>query len=368
MSFELWNSSAQLSQFIVLLIFTPLGIAVTVLRFVATYRGARKPSLEDWLAVAATIFFILTNLAALMAITLLNGREITTEVFQNPPNAQRVRKWDMAGLYFYFAQTLAVKLSVLALYFRLFRVNRAYRIWIYLLGAAQTILFFVFCVFQALQCRPISKYFDLRLPGSCKDEGTVILGGEVPNSLVDFAMVILAMFMIRPLQLSSAMKWRLRLLFGLGALVGIIGFIKIAITYSASTLYAFSMISLWSCVQMFVSLLCCCLPVFRPILPTAAFWSRLSSRMISYATFGRVSRDRTTANSARGSSKNSRGDSAGQHGLQGWKYLNEDNSMKALAWPEATHQAETHALSEFPIQGTHLEYPGIQVERRFDVV
>jgi hypothetical protein len=111
-----------------------------------------------------------------------------------------------------------VKLSVLALYYRIFGVNRAYRIWIYVIGGIQTVLFIIFCTFQALQCKPLARYWDLSIPGTCTDEGVVILGGETPNSLVDFAMVILAMFMIRPRQLASSVKWRLRILFGLGAL------------------------------------------------------------------------------------------------------------------------------------------------------
>lgn len=65
-AFELWKDSTQLAQFIVLVALTPIGIAVTVLRFVATRRGARKPGLEDWLATVAAIFFILVNLAGLM--------------------------------------------------------------------------------------------------------------------------------------------------------------------------------------------------------------------------------------------------------------------------------------------------------------
>ncbi|RYP25134.1 hypothetical protein DL765_000015 [Monosporascus sp. GIB2] len=371
---------------------------VTALRFVATRRSARKPGLEDWLAAAATLFFTLTDLAGLMAISILNGREIAQEIAESPSDYKRMRQvglslfsgktttvqmlplfslcfdniltakqWDMAGLYSYFAHALTVKLSVLALYYRIFGVNRAYRIWIYLLGAFQTVLFIIFCIFQGLHCKPFERYFDRSIPGSCKNDGLVILGGETPNSLVDFAMVALAMFMIRRLQLSTTMKWRLRFLFGLGALVGVLGFIKIAITYSTDDLYAFSMLSILSCVQMFISILCCCLPVFRPILPTAAFWSRLSSRMISYATFGRVSRNRTTAYSGKRSSKCSGLDSAGKH-HQGWKHLGEDNSTKGLAWPEATHEAEAHALSDLPVQGAHPESPGIQVLRRFDVV
>lgn len=66
MAFRIYNNSTQFAQFIVLIIFTPLGIAVTVLRFVATRYGARRPGLEDWMAALATVFFILVNLAGLM--------------------------------------------------------------------------------------------------------------------------------------------------------------------------------------------------------------------------------------------------------------------------------------------------------------
>jgi hypothetical protein len=126
-------------------------------------------------------------------------------------------QWDIAGLYFYFAQTLSVKLSILAFYHRIFGISStACRIWIYILASAQTILFIAFCIFQGLQCVPLQRYFDLSVPGRCKDEGTVILGGELPNSIIDFAMVILAMIMIRPLQLSFSDKLRITVLFGLG--------------------------------------------------------------------------------------------------------------------------------------------------------
>lgn len=66
MAFRIYNNSTQFAQFIVLIIFTPLGIAVTVLRFVATRHGARKPGLEDWMAALATVFFVLVNLAGLL--------------------------------------------------------------------------------------------------------------------------------------------------------------------------------------------------------------------------------------------------------------------------------------------------------------
>lgn len=66
MAFKIYEDSTQLAQFATLLVFTPLGIVVTALRFVAVRRVTRKAGVEDWLAVIATIFFILTNLSGLM--------------------------------------------------------------------------------------------------------------------------------------------------------------------------------------------------------------------------------------------------------------------------------------------------------------
>lgn len=122
----------------------------------------------------------------------------------------------MAGLYFYFVHIALVKLSVLALFRRIFGVRRAYKIWINILGAFQIGLSLVFCAFEALQCRPFNKYFDRSVPGKCQEDGLVVISGETPNSLVDFAIVILAMVMIRPRQLPSATKTKLRVLFGFG--------------------------------------------------------------------------------------------------------------------------------------------------------
>lgn len=45
-----------------------------------------------------------------------------------------------------------------------------------------------------------------------------VVAGETVNTFVDFALVVLAMVMIRSINMSSMTKWRLRFLFGLGSL------------------------------------------------------------------------------------------------------------------------------------------------------
>ncbi|KAK2603435.1 hypothetical protein QQS21_004386 [Conoideocrella luteorostrata] len=314
MAFQLNNSSTQISQFIVLLIFTPLGILVTALRFVATSRSKRKVDIEDWLA---------------------------------PDDYKLMRKWDMVGLYMLFGHLFTVKLSILALYRRIFGVNRVYRIWIYAFAAFLTIFIVILCITQASQCRPFGRYFDLTIPGKCLSENVIVIGGSVPDSCLDFALVVLAMFMIRQLQLSSSAKWKLRFLFGVGSLVGVIGFVKIAITYSADSLYAFSMISLWTCVQMFLSLVCACLPVYRPIMPGGALMHRFIALVTSYA--------RAPSNTS-------------SHPKTNRKAGDDDSTKGFAAWADRNCNRDTHHLNKITTGVPEPVRPSaIHVKREFDV-
>ncbi|KAI0440352.1 hypothetical protein F4803DRAFT_527750 [Xylaria telfairii] len=326
MGFEMGRSPMRLTQFIILLIFTPLGTAVTAVRLVAIRRTSRKPGFEDWMAVLATLFFALTNLTSLIAISYLNGRTIEEEVRDTPWDYASMRKSDFASLYFYFVHSITIKFSTLGLFYRIFGVNRTYRKWIYAIGLAQAILTLSFIILHPLTCRPFNRYFDLTIPGSCRSDGSTILAGETPNSLIDIAMVVLAMIMIRPLVLPSRVKWSLRVLFGMGAIVGIIGFIKIGITYSGDMIYSFGLVSIWTCIQMFISILCCCLPIIYHSFPTINFKDILQA-VPSHASFGRLR-----------PKKSSNFNSTGQN-TRGWDSLEEYDSTHVPAWPRVNNSS-----------------------------
>jgi hypothetical protein len=92
MPFHMYRHPTQFAQFITLIVFTPLGIAATVLRFVATRRSGRKADREDWLAAVAAFFFVACNFGALMSITVLNGRAISHLAYDSPHEYKHARK------------------------------------------------------------------------------------------------------------------------------------------------------------------------------------------------------------------------------------------------------------------------------------
>lgn len=118
---------------------------------------------------------------------------------------------------FWVLQQVFSKLSILALYRRIFGVDRSNSIWIWIVAAAQ-IAHGIICIFmQAFACDPVNKFWEPLVPGTCMTK-VVLIVAEPINSTIDFALVVLAIFMIRPLQLSTSNKWRLGFLFSLGGL------------------------------------------------------------------------------------------------------------------------------------------------------
>ncbi|KAJ2987832.1 hypothetical protein NUW58_g4293 [Xylaria curta] len=380
---ELWENPLLSAQVVVLLVFTALGTVVTLLRFVATHRAARKPGLEDWLAAVATISAALANISSLKGSGIIIWPYIAYATPERPSDYQNTHRWNIAALFLYFGHMLSLKYSVLALYYRVFGVNQIYRTWIYVLAGVQLIIVIVPSILIGVECNPLGIYNDQPDLGPCRDNGLIVIVGEVPNSIIDFALVILALFMIRPLQLSPAMKFKLRILFGLGVLyvftlpgsatqtndsgshsVGILGFVKIAAPYAGSSVGVSSIVSLSTAIQMFISLHCCCLPVYKSILPSAAFWGNLSTRIASYLAFDMVSRSRTPKGSHGTSNESSSQTQLNGH-RRDWIRLDEEGS-EAPAWPLATYQSKTQLRNDWPLPDSWTGQVETQVQRRSD--
>lgn len=113
---------------------------------------------------------------------------------------------------------LCAKFSILFLYHRIFGVKRVYKFWIRTLGVIQILYTIVTSLVSLFECTPVSKYWDPLADGHCINTGAFLAGVESTNSFVDFAMVILAMFMLRELQVNGQTKLKLSLVFVLGGL------------------------------------------------------------------------------------------------------------------------------------------------------
>lgn len=114
-------------------------------------------------------------------------------------------------------QTMA-KLSICCLYLRIFGIKRKYSRWIWFLGGPQVAINLIAIFIQAFQCEPVDAFWKWWVSGKCLGTAKGVAAVEPPNSIIDFLLVILAVIMVGSLQMSTSNMWRLRILFGLGAL------------------------------------------------------------------------------------------------------------------------------------------------------
>lgn len=150
------------------------------------------------------------------AMSYFNGHAVTELSPDTIANGLRAL-W-AAGFFFMPNQTCA-KLSILFLYNRIFGINVVYGRWTKALGLAQVLLVIPSVLVNAFQCTPVSKYWNLlETTGSCLEPGPYLAGIETTNSLIDFSMAVLAIFMMRQLQTSLRNKLKLGFIFILGGL------------------------------------------------------------------------------------------------------------------------------------------------------
>ncbi|CAJ2510909.1 Uu.00g065340.m01.CDS01 [Anthostomella pinea] len=231
MAFLVFQDPLHGAFFVLVLILMPMSIVATGLRFLATKYSGRKPGLEDWFALLALLFYLITSILTETTLAVINGENELRMAVEDPERFAHFRKMIYANTFFYPIQMLLVKLSIMTLYHRIFGVNQAFARWIYAIGLVHIAWIILAVLLQALECLPVEKFRRPFIPGRCLT-GVVGAPIEIVNSLVDFALVILAMFMIQSISITKGMKSKLRALFGLGSIIGIIGFVKIGVSYT----------------------------------------------------------------------------------------------------------------------------------------
>lgn len=166
---------------------------------------------------------------------MLDGRDVMqlsaeelvtiTKVFpqNSPPSASRSSlTWSYQTGYVLAAQfcpqqTFA-KLSLLALYYRIFNVNRKFVICVYAIGGIQLGWGIGTYVAHWAECTPIAHMWDRTIPGTCLNNTYFLVVGETINSLIDFALVGLAVWIVQSLQMKTSVKLKLSVIFALGGL------------------------------------------------------------------------------------------------------------------------------------------------------
>lgn len=114
---------------------------------------------------------------------------------------------------FPFQQAVS-KFSILCLYHRVFGVKSAFSKWIKLVALIEILYFIATFLGLALICVPVKRFWHpWWTTGHCINLSHFLAGVETVNSLVDFSMVVLALYMLQEVQIGFANKLKVASVF-----------------------------------------------------------------------------------------------------------------------------------------------------------
>ena len=145
-----------------------------------------------------------------------------TDLFPPPRNAHIILQDFHVGAIFYEATILVLKSSILLQFLRIFipRGDRSFTFWMtHIVLWTNAIFYFIIIIMQIFACKPIAKIWDpLITEGKCLNTELLYLVCASFNFALDAAILIWTQKVIWSLQMSTARKLKLGVLFLAGTM------------------------------------------------------------------------------------------------------------------------------------------------------
>lgn len=216
-----------------IIVFTVICNIVLGLRFWAARIMKRHLMADDYLVVFAWLSTIALEVTAIWAICNgLGAHTIELDAYQlgvqfKVRTIHSRNRWKRPLIYEYqlivaagvcwLLGTVCLKLSILALYMRIF-TTATFRFWAYILmGIVGAYGIAFLCVFMT-NCQPVSQQWDPVPGGWCRDIANEEFTSVSLNMVIDLAIAIMPMPVLWRLRMSTRSKIMISLIFGLGFL------------------------------------------------------------------------------------------------------------------------------------------------------
>ncbi|KAJ5611147.1 hypothetical protein N7510_007866 [Penicillium lagena] len=257
-----------------------LSTLAVVLRLVARRLTSSKLFLDDWLILVALLFKYGCSIGT--AILLWNG--LGSHITMVPKeNLETFFKIGWANPFPYTATVVFVKLSILALYKRLFATKKMLTA-IYIVGTIVLMWAVAVFVTTGLMCIPVNKFWDPTVEGACIDAAKFYYGIQIPNILTDAILLCMPLNVVWKLPIAKSQKLLLSGVFLVGGLTLVFDIVRlyamIELTKAGPDItYNQAPVAMWTCTEAAVGIIAACLPNLRPLFKTSGrgFWSQLRS-------------------------------------------------------------------------------------------
>ncbi|MCJ1311312.1 hypothetical protein MMC25_004983 [Agyrium rufum] len=245
-----------------------LAVLVLGLRVFSRRISNAKFWWDDWFMVNATVF---SCLIALESSTYMVIHGLGKHVWVGPPDALVVwAKGLFIAEYCYTVVICSIKFSLLAFYWRIFKVTTI-RIPIYVIGGVVTCWGIAVLLVSTFQCAPVNGFWNKTIGAKCIDTTEFFVANSIPNIITDAAILILPIPYIWQLHLPRNQKLMLSSIFILGIFVVAVSIARINFVVnldltSPDLTWNFVDTQIWTCIETNVGIICGCLPSLRPLL------------------------------------------------------------------------------------------------------
>ncbi|KAG2417078.1 hypothetical protein HFD88_008296 [Aspergillus terreus] len=268
--FEHPNESLRRSIIVALYFAFILSTAAVGVRLLARRLNGTGLFLDDYLILVALLFKYGCSIG--VVILLFNG--LGSHITMIPKeNLEVYFKIGWSNSFVYTSCVAFIKLSILALYKRLFSTKRMV-IAVNVVSGIIILWMLAIWIVGALQCIPVRKFWDRSVEGACMDPVPFYYGMQIPNIITDLIVLAMPMKTVWALPISTNQRLLLSGVFIVGGLswvfdiVRLVEMIKLTKAGPDITYNQIPMV-VWTCIQAATGITAACLAHLRPLFNVA---------------------------------------------------------------------------------------------------
>ncbi|KAJ5454024.1 uncharacterized protein N7458_004980 [Penicillium daleae] len=270
------------------LVFSTSALLAICLRFYVRISTNRTPWVDDYAALASSIFA--AAYAAIAVVQTRWGQGLSAAYFPEE-NVIQFSKVQYFGGPVYCLALLGFKVALLTSYLRIAGVVKLYRKVIIAAIVVCVINQLIFAVIISVSCIPVSllflfvlrdsnqpqvaKQWNSSIKGTCIDAIPFYFALAGTSIGLDLIIIALPLPVLWRLQLRLKQKLILAALFALGFFVTIIQIIRIFTVKDLKTYTDSKNIVIWSCIEVSLGVIVSCIPTYGPLFK--AFASTVNS-------------------------------------------------------------------------------------------
>ncbi|KAL8665980.1 MAG: hypothetical protein Q9168_007585 [Polycauliona sp. 1 TL-2023] len=268
-----------------------VGLSLVVIfvaaRYYTKYRITKAPGWEDHFSLMALITFIVFWIMNLLQRFDYGGGR---HLYDIEPSMYYGYFWTgVVRSYLTILGLTFAKLSLLLFLYRIFKIDTAFRILSWILGAVLVIWTTVSLLLCIFACKPIKASFVLSIqlnPATkcpIKAYNVSNIHGYC-NIISDFALLLMPAPMVWKLHVNKKKKLGLVVVFGTGIFICVVSIVRQYINYHSNKNgddYYLGKLRVWLSLEFSFSIIVACLPVITPLLKNlfASWFPALSARL-----------------------------------------------------------------------------------------